>query len=264
MPGLIINGKEEQVPGLEVLNYKDHPELKLKPGEDMRARHTRWIRSVVLHNTKNIYPDVHPGKGPSTNLGDRIARLWATDGRNAGAHISVDWDGTICCHCDLVQDAAYHASSMNEVSIGIEIYQDGKGVMYDDQITTVILLVRWLCRRFGIQMQTPKADRSEEIPRIKAGGENCVGVFGHCHQNFKDKRFDPGIPVFQRLVGAGFKTFDFQTDKVSHIPSEDLQYWSGIQKKLGLNQDGVPGPKTCDALQALGFASGIYDFSKVI
>ena len=260
MPGLIIDGRVEDIPGLTITNYKAIPKLKLKAGEDMRARNTRWIRSIVLHNTKNIQTVVKPSYGPSTNLGDRIAKLWSTDGRNAGAHISVDWDGTICCHCDLLQDAAYHASAMNEVSIGIEIYEDGNGVVFEGQLSAVVKLVVWLCQRFGIQMQMPWAMNNAQISRIKAGGSDCVGVFGHCHNNHKDKAYDPGFDIMKRLlVDAKFKEFSFDP----HTVADDKAYWMGIQKRLGLNPDGVPGPKTRDALQARGFKYGLYDFTTI-
>lgn len=263
MPGLIIDGRVELIPDLTIVNYKDDPRLKLKPGEDMRTRHTRWIRSITLHNTKNIPTVTRPGRGPSTDLGDRIARLWSTDARNAGAHLSVDWDTDISCHCDLLQDAAYHAGSLNEVSIGIEIYEDGKGVVYEAQLTTVVLLVRWLCRRFRIQMQMPPRTDNSEIPRIKLGGEDCVGVFGHCHNYFAGKAHDPGFDIMTFLKAAGFKELNFSRKDPQGL-TEDRKYWADIQGKLGLGTDGVPGPKTCDALQARGFANGLYDFSKVI
>lgn len=263
MPGLIINGKEEQIPNVIVLNYKDDPRLKLKPGEDMRSRHTRWIRSIVLHNTKNAPTTVKLGSGPSTDLDHRIARLWSTDARNAGAHLSVDWDSTVGCHCDLLLDASYHAGSMNEVSIGIEIYEDSKGVVYEDQLITVVNLVKWLCQRFGIQMQMHPWHDNSEIPRIKTGGSDCVGVFGHCHNNHKDKAYDPGFDVMKFLAAAGFREFDFVGCDVTGA-YWDVGYWIPIQAKLGLKCDGVPGPKTRDALQALGFAGGLYDFKTVI
>jgi len=257
MPGLIINGKEEKVPNVIVVNYKDDPRLKLKPGEDMRSRNTRWIRSVMLHNTKNAPTTIKLGSGPSTDLDNRIARMWSTDARNAGAHLSVDWDGTVGCHCDLLQDAAYHAGSMNEVSIGIEIYEDSKGVVYEDQLVTVVNMVKWLCQRFGIQMQMPLMMDNSEISRIKTGGSDCVGIFGHCHNNHKDKAHDPGFDIMKFLAAAGFKEFNFSLE-------QDKGYWWGIQAKLGISQDGVPGPKTRDALQSRGFAGGLYDFQTVI
>ena len=48
MPGLVINNREETVPGLEIINYHDQRLLKLKAGEDMRTRHTQWIRLELL------------------------------------------------------------------------------------------------------------------------------------------------------------------------------------------------------------------------
>lgn len=251
MPGLIIDGKTELVPGITVFNYKDHPELKLKPGEDMRARHTRWIRSICWHNTKNIPTVLKQGKGPYTNLGNRIAKLWSTDNRNAGAHLSVDWDGTVCCHADLIRDATFHAGSVNEVSIGGEIYEDGNGVIYETQIDVVIHVTIWMCQRFGIQMQTLDPSNNSQIQRINSGGSDVVGVFGHCHQ-WKGKPDDPGKHVFDALINSGFHTFSFDRD--------DKDFWKDIQKKLGLKPDGVPGPVTCDALRAKGFIFGLYNW----
>jgi hypothetical protein len=263
MPGLIIDGREEQVPGLTIVNYKDNPNLKLKPGHSMRARHTRWVRSIGLHNTKNVQTSVAPGAGPSKNIGEAVVRFWSTDPNPAGAHIIVDWDATIYCLADLLKDAAYHMGTMNEVSIGIEIYESSAGMVYDDQLQAVVTLVKWLCSRFRIQMQLPTWSDNSEIARIKAGGEDCVGVFGHCHNYYKGKAHDPGFDIMKRLATSGFKEFNFYRKDPQGM-TEDIRYWRDIQTKLGLRPDGVPGPKTCDALQALGFANGIYDFSTVI
>jgi len=259
MPGVIIDGRNELIPDLDVVNYKDDTRLKLVPGHSMRNRKTRWVRSIVLHNTKNIPTTISPGRGKSLDIGARVARYWSTSPKPAGAHLIVDWDAKVYCLADLLQDATYHAGSMNEVSIGIEVFEDEHGRIYDDQLTAVVLLVRWLCRRFGIQMQVqnflPAYDG--DVDRIVAGGKDCVGVFGHCHQYWSGKRFDPDHDILQVLVDNGFRHFNFQA-------REDIVYWKLIQSKLGLRPDGVPGPDTCDALQAKGFANGLYDFSTVI
>jgi len=253
MPGLVIDNKEELVPGLEIINYHDQRLLKLKAGEDMRARHTRWIRSIVWHNTKNIATTQKDGIGPDTDLADRISRLWTKDPSHAGAHLSVDWNGVVCCHADLLQDAAYHASSMNEVSIGGELYEDKNGVVYEGQMEVAARLTEWLCCRFGIQKQMPDPNFNGEIARIKAGGKDCVGVFGHCHQ-YGGKKNDPGIHIFLALLRAGFKVFNFNKN-------EDKDYWLFMQKALEIESDGIPGPSTCDALRAKGFSNGLYDWS---
>jgi hypothetical protein len=257
MPGLIINGKEEQIVDLNIVNYRDDSKLKLVPGHSMRVRHTRWVRSIGLHNTKNLPTVVKSGKGPSKNIGEAVVRFWSTSPHPAGAHLIVDWDATIYCLADLFQDAAYHMSAMNEVSIGIEIYEDSRGVVYEDQLLAVALLVRWLCRHFGIQMQMPPVMDNREILRIKVGGEDFVGVCGHCHQYYAGKSHDPGFDIMRQLLATGFKEFNF-------AKSEDKTYWRVIQSKLRLNQDGIPGPKTRDALQARGFVCGLYDFKTEI
>jgi hypothetical protein len=257
--GLIIDGKIEDVHSTftsvtaKIINYKDDPKLKLIPGHSMRARHTRWIRSIVLHNTKNIPTVVKPGSGPNRNVGEAVASFWSTNPNPAGAHLAVDWDGTIYCLADLAQDATYHASSMNEVSIGIEIFEDMFGTVYENQLLSVVSLVRWLCRRFGIQRQMPNVMDNSEIPRIKLGGKDCVGIFGHCHQWFAGKAHDPGFDVFKFLAAAGFKEFNFKTD-------EDKAFWKTVQSTLGLDSDGIPGPATRDVLQAHGFSGGLSDF----
>jgi len=263
MPGLIIDGREEQVPGLKIINYKDDSKLKLVPGHSMRARYTRWIQCVGLHNTKNIQTSVVAGVGPSRNIGEAVVHFWSTSPTPAGAHLIVDWDAMVYCLADLLQDAAYHMSAMNEVSIGIEIYEDSNGMVYEEQLKVVVALVKWLCQRFRIQMQMPIWNDNSEIPRIRSGGKDCVGVFGHCHNNFKDKAHDPGFDIMRLLRDAGFRQFNFHPHAgLSPVDMfDDKSYWAGIQHKLGIGKDGVPGPKTCDALQALGFANGIYDFA---
>ena len=250
MPGLIIDGREELVPGLEIVNYHDHPEYRLNAPEDMRARKYRDVRSVGLHNTKNVETSVVAGTGPETHLEDRITRLWSLDKRHAGAHLAVDWDLTVVCMADLLRDAAYHASSMNEFSIGIEIYEDGNGRVYEDQLATVAQLVLWLCARFGIQLQMPSVFCDQEISRIVAGGRNFYGIFGHCHQ-YHGKRFDPGRDIFRRLKREGVVERDFTS-------GEDLKFWKIKQQDLRVFMDGIPGPLTTDALRAAGYQDGLW------
>lgn len=248
--GLVVDGRLEQIPGLEIVSYKRHPELRLKADEDMRARRTRWIRSFVWHNTKARPTRLLPGKGPSTDLGSRIANLWSTDGRHAGAHLSIDWDGAVCCHADLLRDAAYHASSMNEVSIGAELFEGGKGEIYEVQLDAALVITEWVCARFGIQRQIPDPEDNSTIRRIVRGGKDAVGIFGHCHQ-YAGKKNDPGKHIFRHLETAGFRVFDFASNK-------DRDWWAGLQAQLGVDADGIPGPITCDALRAEGYLDGLW------
>jgi hypothetical protein len=218
----------------------------------MRIRRTSWVRSVVIHNTKNIETKLLPGTGPSTGLGKRVAEIWKDDPKHAGAHLCIDWDATVSCHADLLRHAAYHAGTINEVSIGIELYEDGHGQIYASQLDAMGYVVEWLCERFGIQKQMNIPTR-EPIQRIVRGGHDAIGVFGHCH-NTGAKRYDPGMHVWAELMKRGFKAFDFGA-------LEDRTYWSRAQKIMGILADGIPGPITCDALRDRGFHGGCYDFT---
>jgi len=253
---VVIAGEEEYT-GLEdkvdVLNYLEpnHKKLKLIMSEDMRLRRTRWVRNIVWHTTKGIKGKIKEGVGPDTNLENRIARLWATDGRNAGAHLSVDWNGTVGCHCDLLLHAAYHAGPINETSIGLELFQGSDGTLYDMQLQIAVELTTFLTARFGIQRQIPKPDKDDIIKRAKQGGDDLVGVFGHRNVSTNRGPGDPGNFIFERLKKEGYMVFSFGME-------EDKRFWKKQQKALGLKQDGLPGPQTCDALRDAGYDDGIY------
>ena len=253
--GVVIGGRVEPVLGLEVLNYRqttpDNSNLKLRSGEDMRNRRTRWVRGIVWHTTKGIETKVEQGIGPNTNLEDRIARLWATDGRAAGAHLSVDWDGTVGCHADLLEDATYHARAANEVTIGIELYQDKHGKVYSKQLEAGVRLTGWLCRRFGIQLQMPRISDKKAIPRLAAGGKDFVGVYGHRHVGNRGPG-DPGDHIFKWLKMTGFQEFRLES------PEQDITFWMEVQDAFGLSRDGIPGPVTCDTLRDAGYAHGLW------
>jgi N-acetyl-anhydromuramyl-L-alanine amidase AmpD len=265
--GVVVDGRVEVISGLELeqqLNYKLDPQLKLIPGEDMRSRRTRWIRSIIIHTTKGLPTKVKAGKGPDTKLEERIARLWSTDHRHAGAHLSIDWDCTVGCHADLIQDAAYHAGVINEFSIGIELFEDKQGTLYSEQLDTAVLVVEWLCRRFQIQRQMLPPTYEKIHPRLQRGGPDCVGVFGHRHVTTDRGPGDPGNDVFNWLKMAGFQIFNFEQTPGVELPkdparrSDDRVFWIPIQRKYGLYGDGIPGPLTGDALQQAGYECGIW------
>src|ERR1043165_69108 len=98
MPGLIIGGKEVDVPGVAIRNFKDDPKLALRVGRsdgpnDGRTR-TAPVTLVVLHTTKGIPGGtdkreqvILPGLGPDTKAEDRTATYWSTDPTQSGAHI---------------------------------------------------------------------------------------------------------------------------------------------------------------------------------
>jgi len=261
MPGVVINGKQEVVPDVDVRNWFDDPKFRLAKKLSYRPRLTRWVRGICLHTTKGLEGEVRPGAGPNRKVDEWIAGMWATGSRYAGAHLTIDADGSVGCHADLLTEAAYHAGAINEVSIGIEIYQDvayNKGVLYEQQLEVVGTLCNWLTRRFGIQRQMPQIRDREAIPRIAAGGRDVSGVYGHRHAGNRGPG-DPGDDVFRALAERGYVQYKFRRD--------DIDEWRVVQD-IALrftdpdDIDGVPGPGTVKALKAAGYVDGIFVLGK--
>jgi hypothetical protein len=213
---------------------------------------------LVLHTTKGLPAKagdppqrVLTGIGAPVNAGLRTAHYWSQDGRQAGAHLVVDHDGTIACCCDLRDDAAYHAGVVNQRSIGIEIYQGAGAELYAGQLEVVLLLCDWLTHRFTIQRQLPHRYPGGPLHRLELGGEDCVGVFGHRDVTVNRGPGDPGTSVFDLLRQAGYEPFDFEH-------GGDRRVWTDRQQGLGLPADGVPGPQTVAALRAAGRPAGLW------
>lgn len=234
---------------------------RLSRANDARSRTTRWLRGIVLHTTKGIpggrdrrAQQIRSGRGPDGDRDIKCARYWSTSRELSGAHLIVDCDGSIVCTADLLRDCAFHAGPVNDVSIGIEIYQGDEAELYEEQLDITVALVDWLTRRFGIQRQIPHR-YAGPISRLAAGGRNTVGVYGHRDVTSSRGAGDPGDAIFERLAAAGYEHRDLGRD-------EDLTVWAGRQEmlraqtNLRLDLDGIPGPGTLQALLASGRPHG--------
>lgn len=257
--GFVVNGQRDQVAGLDVTSWLDAPVLTLGP-EDFRVRAPgTWIRAVVLHTTKGIpggndlRPQViWPGFGPPVQAGQRTARYWSHDGRQAGAHLVIDHDGAISQTCDLQTVAAYHCPGWNTASIGIEIYQGNGAELYEGQLDVTVRVVDYLTRRFGIQRQIPHRYLGGPHRRFAAEARDVVAVIGHRDAASNRGSGDPGNAIFSRLGLAKYEAFDFES-------GDDRNVWKQRQIRLGLaNNDGIPGPATRAALLATGKAHGMW------
>lgn len=262
MPGLVINGKDVPVEGLSILNYRDAPRLRLRVGHvdggnDGRKR-TATPQSIILHTTKGIPggsnktpQTLRPGRGPHTRAEERVARFWSTDPRSSGAHMVVDADCSMACLADLELVEAYHASGpINARSIGIEVYQDASGALWAEQLEAVADLVDALTLLFGIQRTIPDAYRGE-LERLRAGGRDFYGVIGHRDCTDTRGRGDPGDFIFEVLARRGY-------ERRNLAAGEDLEVWKERQRELGVVADGIPGPRTCQALLARGYRGGLW------
>lgn len=271
MPGLIIGGKEYEVPGVKIQNFKDNPKLALRVGKsdggnDGKKR-TRPVSLVVLHTTKGIpggkdkRPQViEPGLGPDTSAETRTTLYWSTDPTPSGAHIVVDHDGSVGCTADLLLVCAYHAgqSEVNDRSVGIEIYQGFRAELYEEQIEIVRKIVDFITAHFSIQRQIPDFYRNRPVPRLdELGGRDLVGVIGHRDCSDARGKGDPGDYVMEVLARNGYERFDFfsDADKTEWKKRQQL-----LSEKLGrpLTIDGIIGVETKAALRELGYQHGIW------
>lgn len=260
---IIAGGIGFELPGLQTRSWFEGSGLHLSP-DDRRPRSgpRSWVRSLILHTTVGDEPQiVVPGIG-APGLAPRVIRNWGNDPKHAGAHLVIDQDGTIFCVADLLLDATFHARAINEVSIGIELAQTKQLEIRTVQLEVLIKLCDRLTEleappscpiKIAIQRQfyRPYRGSSHPVGRLAAGGQDCVGVFGHRDQSDERSAGDPGDAVFRWLNVAGYEAFDGEQ-------YEDVRVWSGRQAALGLKADGVPGPMTRAGLQRAGHAHGLW------
>jgi len=260
----MIAGLLHQVPGVECTSAGAGapPWCRLSPG-DYTQRKTKWVRQIIIHTTKGIANQtIRPGRGPGGK--DKVvADFWRGDPQHSAAQLVVDTDGSIACLADLATVAAYHATTSNDWSVGIEMYQEGDGSLYEATLTSTVALCRVLCEALAIPYQMHHAPyRSGVIvDRLKHGGADCVGIFGHRDQAWDFDRNtaargqgDPGGAIYARLRNNGCEAFDF-------AKREDLSKWVTRQQKLRrlgeqVTVDGVCGPGTMAAMRRRDFRSG--------
>ena len=218
---------------------------------DRAARLTSWVRGICLHTTQGRYPQpLIPGSGtPGSALAN--VTYWNRSPDYAATHLLIDQDGTVCQTADLVTEQCWHATSVNPVSVGIEVCQGSDGRLYQQQVTVAVALCDWLTELLGIQRQIPQAYGGKPLQRLVDGGKDVVGVYGHRDQTSKRGRGDPGDWLMEALLCAGYERYDLNA-------GADLAEWKVRQAALGLAQDGIPGPRTVAALKAAGHPDGIW------
>jgi hypothetical protein len=249
---LVLAGMTADVPGVRTISMDQPGGFVLSPG-DCRRRQTAWIRSIVIHATVGDEPQVLlPGAG-APGLAARTIEGWDSDPRHAGAHLVVDADGTVYQVADLVRTVTYHAESINEVSIGIELAQTHKLELRQVQLDVLVLVLDRLTALLGIQRQyhAPYLGEAHPVARLAAGGHDAIGIFGHRDQTVQRGPGDPGDAVFAALAAAGYEAFDFDQ-------GEDRMTWMQRQGELGVAADGIPGTKTVAALAAAGRPRGMW------
>lgn len=267
--GLLIRGKAVQVPGLTIINGNDVPWCRLVPDDYRKRRGTglAWVRQVIVHTTKGTWPQaIKAGAGPGGRARNAFG-FWSTDGHHGGAHIVVDNDGKIYCAADLVLDEAYHATTSNPWSIGIEMYQEPDFGIYQAVLDSTVKLCDFLCNvleddAVGIPFQIPdRRYNGDAIDRMKYdGGPSMAGVFGHrdnawdfAKHTSSRGRGDPGDFFYEAMRVAGAELVDFQgmADlKIARLRQAKLNALGAAPQ---LYVDGGAGPTSIRTARREGF-----------
>lgn len=283
MSGLLVDGRDIRVPGLDIVNHNDAPECKLDPGDRAR-RKSPWIRQLVIHTTQGKWPQpIRIERGPGGTAA-RTAEFWHRDPVHSGAHLIVDNDGTIWCLADLSADAAHHATTCNDWSIGIEMRQEPDGSIHEIVLDTTVRLARAICdlsfddRTAGLfaipwQVVGDTYRTGEIVERLRHGGPDWAGILGHRDQAWMFPewlpavararhphgysargRGDPGDEIYHRLITAGCEPFRLDA-------REDLAAWMHRQARLKswgqpVLIDGRCGAGTIAAMRRIGMRHG--------
>ncbi len=276
MQGILYAGKYHLVEGLEVTSPgPGAPSWQKLSRGDYSMRKTDWIRQLIFHTTKGIESTfVRPGAGVGGK--DRtVADFWSKSEDHSAAQIIIDNDGSVAVLCDLATIAAYAATTSNDWSVNVELYQEPDGSVYTAVYRAWAKLAPALCSilRIPFQIHLAPYKRGAIVQRMKHGGPDCVGLFGHRDQAWKfpqhlslEQRLkypngyanrgkgDPGDHAYQVVVVAGAETFDYSK-------SEDIASWRRRQMLLiamgeKLTPNGICDHSTMDAMRRRGFSHG--------
>lgn len=260
---LVIGGRRLEVAGRKGTSFLELPSIGLgnRPGHahgrDWRPRPAgTWIRGIVLHTRMGRPVIVRHGEGPNLGWDLVLGERFAADDREASCHIAVDADGSYACLADLCDVVAYHAEHVNEITVGIEMYQAADGGVWESTLRAAVDIVDVITRELGIQRQYPLerticrrfaspgvgVSRSQKLAHVPGGarGRDFCGVYGHRNVTRNRGMGDPGEEVFELLKEAGYE--GYLVDQ-----GDDLDVWADRQKQLGMSEeecDGIAGTIT--------------------
>lgn len=251
--GLILGGRKVQVPGLQVTNFEDAPQLKMRREDGEPRDPDKRIRLIVLHTTTGRMPQrLKPGFGPVGDLAERNASYWATSKSGASAHLVVDHDGSWVQIADLLRDVTYHAGdkTVNHGSIGIEIAIGHDGTLYEGQMASLLAMLDFLTRQPEIPVPRQYATGPWPIPNI---GRRFRGIIAHRDVGGRGEG-DCGPVPYSTLALGGYDALDVSQENHTSLwkarqalLNQRLQALDASLPLLAL--DGDPGPATWEALR---------------
>lgn len=254
---LVIGAETHEVPGRRGESYLSLPHVGLTNRNDWRPRAAgTWVRGLVFHTRMGLPVKVRPGDGPNLGWDTVVGERFGADDRDASCHVAIDADGSYACLADLQAVVAYHAGQVNDVTVGVEMYQAADGGVWESTLRAAVDIADVITRAFAIQRQYPRERsicRRFASPSIGmstptrlaymqggARGRDFCGVYGHRNVTRNRGPGDPGDELFELLKEAGYESY--LVDQ-----GDDLDVWAERQKRLGLSEeecDGIVGRRT--------------------
>lgn len=217
---LVIDGNRYDIAGIQSVCFLDNPKFGFTDKRDYSVRKGA-PRSICLHTRMGVHPQKIVDSIPNRRWDELGVRRASSDDRNASWHISIDADGSFVCHLDCYRIAAHHASQLNQLSVGIEMYQTLEGEITEATLATAVQICNKLTEVLSIKRQYIVDDKinvrfasnsgSWHKTRKRAympngeSGVNWDGVFGHRNVTRNRGKGDPGDEIFNRLKAAGYE-----------------------------------------------------------
>ena len=209
--GLLINGVRYPVPGVPVITWADDPK-RAPRATDGRVR-VNAPTGIVLHTSRGVPGGVREGSRVSTRA-EQLARYQASTPRDVSWHITVDSDGDVLQQADLSTWMAWHASSANGWTLGIECVQHpDSGDLWTKQLEALVSVCRTICAALSIPRTVPVDAHGKPFSGVVKAwqekgeggqGKRFAGLVGHRNLTRNKGPGDPGDAVFMALLAGGF------------------------------------------------------------
>jgi hypothetical protein len=129
-------------------------------------------------------------------------------------HITVDSDGDVLQQADLSTWMAWHASSANGWTLGIECVQHpDSGDLWTKQLEALVSVCRTICAALSIPRTVPVDAHGKPFSGVVKAwqekgeggqGKRFAGLVGHRNLTRNKGPGDPGDAVFMALLAGGF------------------------------------------------------------
>lgn len=127
----------------------------------------------------------------------------------------------VACLGDLVRDEAFHATVSNPYSVGIELYQEADGGIWEASYVALIRIAEVLCDALGIPFQVV-ADpyTGHPLARFLDGGPAYRGILSHRDNTEQRGRGDPGD---EAITPRRFSTRPIAMNPSSRMKKSDIR-----------------------------------------